>query len=96
MQVTPQMVEQLAHLSRLEFSGPEKEAIRSDLEKMISFVEKLNELDTTGIEPLRHMSQAANVLRPDVVAPGITVQQALQNAPHADGNYFLVPKVIRK
>ena len=63
---------------------------------MISFIEKLKEVDTTGVEPLLFMSDEVNVLREDVVEGSISQEEALQNAPVTDGKFFKVPKVIRK
>ena len=63
---------------------------------MIAFVEKLNELDTTGVEPLLHMSDEANVLREDEVKGSISREEALKNAPEHDEQFFKVPKVIRR
>ena len=63
---------------------------------MIAFVEKLNELDTTGVEPMLHMSDETNVLREDEVKGSITREDALKNAPLHDEQFFKVPKVIRK
>lgn len=90
------MVDKLAHLSRLQFGESEKQSIKNDLQRMIQFVEKLNELDTTGVAPLMHMSDAVNVLRDDVVSGSIERDIALKNAPIQDGEFFKVPKVIRK
>ena len=80
----------------LQFDAAEKEAIRNDLQKMIRFVEKLNELDTTGVKPLLHMSDRVNVLREDEVTGSITTEQGLQNAYNHDHAFFKVPKVIKK
>jgi len=96
MKVTEEMVDKIARLARLKFDDAEKEGIRTDLEKMIAFVEKLNELDTTGVEPLIHMSESVNILRDDKVRGSISREEALSNAPDTDGTYFRVPKVIRK
>jgi len=96
MKVTEEMVDKIARLARLKFDDAEKEGIRTDLEKMIAFVEKLNELDTTGVEPLIHMSESVNILRDDEVRGSISREEALSNAPDTDGTYFRVPKVIRK
>jgi len=63
---------------------------------MIAFVEKLNELDTTGVEPLLHMSDEINVLRQDEIKGSISREDALKNAPVHDEQFFKVPKVIRK
>ena len=96
MEVNDQLVEELANLSRLRFEDHEKAEIRKDLQKMIRFVEKLNELDTTGVEPLLHMSANLNVLREDVVQGSVSRQEALKNAPDQDGTFFRVPKVISR
>jgi aspartyl-tRNA(Asn)/glutamyl-tRNA(Gln) amidotransferase subunit C len=96
MEVNDALVEKLAHLSRLKFDGPEKESIKNDLQKMIRFVEKLNELDTTGIEPLLHMSSNVNVLREDEVKGCISREEGLKNAAVHDEQFIKVPKVIKK
>ncbi len=96
MQVNDALVDKLATLAHLEFNDGEREAIKGDLQKMIGFIDKLGELDTTGVEPLMHMSDAVNVLRDDVPGDMLNRQQALHNAPHHDAQYFQVPKVIKK
>ena len=96
MEVNDALVDKLAHLARLQFDAVEKEAIRNDLQKMIRFVEKLNELDTNGVMPLLHMSDRVNVLREDEVTGSITTEQGLQNAYNHDHAFFKVPKVIKK
>ncbi|SFO14885.1 aspartyl/glutamyl-tRNA(Asn/Gln) amidotransferase subunit C [Chitinophaga sp. YR627] len=96
MEVNETLVQQLADLARLEFSEQEKTEIKGDLQRMITFVEKLNELDTTNVKPLLHMTADRNVLRDDVVVPSITREEGLQNAPAANDQYFKVPKVIKK
>jgi aspartyl-tRNA(Asn)/glutamyl-tRNA(Gln) amidotransferase subunit C len=96
MQVNDELVDQLSTLARLTFKPEEKEGIKNDLQKMISFIEKLNELDTTGVEPLLFMSDEMNVLRDDEVKGSITREEGLRNAPLRDDEFFKVPKVIRK
>lgn len=96
MQVNDELVDQLSNLARLSFKPEEKEGIKTDLQKMISFIEKLNELDTTGVEPLLFMTDEVNVLRDDEVKGSITREEALLNAPLKDDQFFKVPKVIRK
>ena len=96
MEVNDALVDKLANLARLRFDTVEKEAIKNDLQKMISFVEKLNELDTTGVKPLLHMSDQVNVLRADVVSGSITREEGLKNAAMHDEQFFKVPKVIKK
>lgn len=95
MEVNDQLVDHLSELARLEFSADEKEGIKKDLQKMISFVEKLKELDTTGIIPVSHMTDETNRLREDVAGGSFSREQALRNAPFTDGIYFKVPKVIK-
>jgi aspartyl-tRNA(Asn)/glutamyl-tRNA(Gln) amidotransferase subunit C len=94
--ITPDTVDKLATLSRLEFDGKSKEAIMGDLNRMLDFVSKLNELDTTGVEPLIYMNDERNVLRNDEVRTDITQKQALSSAPKKDSDYFKVPKVVEK
>jgi aspartyl-tRNA(Asn)/glutamyl-tRNA(Gln) amidotransferase subunit C len=96
MEVNNELVSNIASLARLEFEEHEKEEIKVDMQKMISFIEKLNELDTTGVEPLLHMSDNVNVLREDEVKESITREEALLNAPIHDEQFFKVPKVIKK
>lgn len=96
MEVNDQLVDKLAHLSRLQFSATEKEGIKNDLQRMIGFVEKLNELDLTGVEPLLHMSPEVNVLRDDELRGSLSRGEALRNAPLHDEQFFKVPKVIKK
>ncbi len=96
MEVNDALVEKIANLARLKFDDSEKEAIKNDLQKMIQFVEKLNELDTTGVEPLLHMSGNVNVLREDEVKGSISREEGLKNAATHDEQFFKVPKVIKK
>jgi aspartyl-tRNA(Asn)/glutamyl-tRNA(Gln) amidotransferase subunit C len=96
MEVNDALVENLANLARLQFNEQEKEIIKKDLQRMIHFVDKLNELNTEGVDPLLHMTDAVNVLRDDVVQGSISRSAGLKNAPDTDGVFFKVPKVIKK
>ncbi len=96
MKVNDELIDKLANLARLEFNTEEKEEIKSDLQKMIVFIDKLNELDTTGVGPLLHMSDNVNILREDEIDGMISREDALKNAPLHDEQFFKVPKVIRK
>jgi aspartyl-tRNA(Asn)/glutamyl-tRNA(Gln) amidotransferase subunit C len=96
MEVNDALVEKLANLARLQFNAEEKEGIKNDLQRMIQFVEKLNEVDTAGVEPLLHMSEQVNVLREDDVQGSISTTEGLKNAPVHDEQFFKVPKVIKK
>lgn len=94
MKITNEKVDALAQLARLRFEGEEKEAIRADLEKILEMCEKLNEVNTDGVEPLIYMTDNVNVLREDEVRQDITHEDALKNAPKKDSDFFRVPKVI--
>lgn len=94
MKVNDELVDKLANLATLEFNDLEKTAIKKDLEEMIGFIDKLNELDTTGVEPLLHMSDNINILREDLVRGMISREDAFKNAPLHNEEFFLVPKVI--
>ena len=96
MEVNDALINNLAQLARLEFNDAEKDEIKNDLQKMIAFIDKLNELDTTGVEPLLHMSENVNVLREDEVKGSISREDALKNAPIHNDQFFKVPKVIKK
>lgn len=96
MELNDALVDKLANLSMLHFDDAQKASVKKDLERMIRFVEKLNELDTTGVAPLLHLSENLNVLREDEVKGSITREEALQNAAVHDEQFFKTPKVIKK
>ena len=96
MNVNDELIDKIANLARLKFNSEEKEDIKKDLQQMIGFIDKLDELDTTGVEPLLHMSENVNVLREDEVGGTISREEAFRNAPLHDEQFFKVPKVIRK
>lgn len=96
MKVTDELVEKLAELAKLEFKGSKKEEIKADFQKMVDFVDKLNEIDTSNVEPLIHVSDVVNRFRTDEVKSDITHEEALKNAPQKDSDYFKVPKVLSK
>jgi len=96
MEVNDLLIDNLAKLSHLSFSEQEKKEIRADLQEMISFIEKLKEVNTDGVVPLLHMSNNVNMLREDVVQGSVSREEALKNAPETDGTFFKVPKVIKK
>lgn len=94
MKIDNESVDKIAHLARLEFENEAKEQIIKDMNNMLVFVGKLDELDTSNTEPLIYMSDEVNVLRDDEVKQEITQAEALKNAPKHDSDYFKVPKVI--
>ena len=95
MEVNEALVNKLAHLSRLHFNEVEKAEIKNDLQRMIGFVEKLNELSLDGVEPMLFMSEEVNVLREDEIKGSVSREEALKNAPMHDDQFFKVPKVIK-
>ncbi|MFN6037547.1 MAG: Asp-tRNA(Asn)/Glu-tRNA(Gln) amidotransferase subunit GatC [Bacteroidota bacterium] len=96
MEISDKTVRDVAHLARLEFNELQLEKIKNDLNRMLGFVNKLDELNTEGIEPLIYISEESNVLREDVIANQVTQKEALKNAPKKDSDYFKAPKVIDK
>ena len=96
MRIDKDLVEKIAHLARLQFNDTEKVKIEADLNRIIDFMETLNEVDTSMVEPLIYMNDEVNVLRKDEVIQTITHEEGLANAPKKDTDYFRVPKVIEQ
>lgn len=96
MDINDDMITKLSDLAKLEFSSGEREKIKTDLNKILHFVEKLQQVDTEGVEPLIYMNEDVNVLRDDVAEKTITKEEALKNAPQKDSDYFKVPTVLNK
>ena len=96
MAVDNNTVDKIAELAKLQFDDAAKEEIKGDLNKMLDFVDKLNELDTENVAPLIYMLDEEQVLRADDVKGQVTQEEALKNAPDKDSDYIKVPKVIKK
>ena len=94
MKIDRPLLDKIAHLSRLEFDEKDAEKMMSDMTAIVNWVEKLNEVDTEGIEPLTTMSLETNILREDEVKEHLSHERALRNAPGHDKDYFRVPKVL--
>lgn len=94
MKIDNNIIDKLADLAKLEFQHQAKDEIVKDLNRILSFVEKLSELNTDDIDPLIYMNEDVNVLREDEIKQDITKKEALSNAPKKDSDYFKVPKVI--
>ena len=94
MKIDKQTLEKVAHLARVEVPEGMEGQMIADLEKILTWVAKLNEVDTAEVEPLTHMSFEQNVLRPDEPRNTLTREQGLANAPQQDGTHFQVPKVL--
>ncbi len=96
MEVNNILIDKLANLARLEFDATEKQEIKNDLQRMIQFIHKLEEVNTKDVAPLLHINDNLNVMREDVVEANTSKEEALKNASVQDGSFFKVPKVIKK
>ena len=96
MKITDDIVDHIAHLARLEFTGDKKVAIKEDMERIIAFMDKLQEVETEHVEPLIFMNKEINRLREDVAEVTLSQNQALKNGPKTDSDYFRIPKVLSK
>jgi aspartyl-tRNA(Asn)/glutamyl-tRNA(Gln) amidotransferase subunit C len=94
MTVDEKLISRLEKLAKLDLTAAEKEKLRKELDDILKMVDKLEELDTEGIDPLVYVLQEDNVWRKDQVQGQIDRKAAFKNAPDADGEYFKVPKVI--
>ena len=88
-------MDNLSRLARLQFSDEEKQELKADLEKMIEFMDKLKNIDTTGIQPALYITDTVNILREDSLSGQITAEEGLLNAPLKQGRFFKVPKIIK-
>ncbi|MCK5087603.1 MAG: Asp-tRNA(Asn)/Glu-tRNA(Gln) amidotransferase subunit GatC [Melioribacteraceae bacterium] len=95
MSVTKKDVEHIAKLARLEFNDEEINDYTQQLNKILEYVDKLNELDTENVEPLSHPVEGSNVFREDELKPSVSRDDALVNAPDKTDEFFKVPKVIK-
>ena len=96
MKIDNILVDRLAELSKLELDESSKETMKQDLQKIFDMMDKLNELNVDGVQPLIYMSDEVNVLRLDEVKGQVSREDALLNAPQHDSDFFKVPKVIKK
>jgi aspartyl-tRNA(Asn)/glutamyl-tRNA(Gln) amidotransferase subunit C len=96
MSVTKKDVEYIANLARLKFNEKELENFTHQLNDILTYIEKLNELNTENVEPLSHPVENVNVFRDDVIKPSIDRELALKNSPDRTDEFFVVPKVINQ
>ncbi|MBE2255728.1 MAG: Asp-tRNA(Asn)/Glu-tRNA(Gln) amidotransferase subunit GatC [Ignavibacteria bacterium] len=96
MAVTIKEVENIAKLAKLKFSKEETEKLQGDLNKILEYIDELNEVNLDDTEPMENINELVNVTRKDEIIKGLTQEEALKNAPEKTGNYFKVPKVIDK
>ncbi len=92
--ISDETMEYAGILAKLELSLEEKEAARHDMERMLDYIDKLNELDTSGVEPMSHIFPVDNVFREDVVTNGDDRENILKNAPEQKDGAFKVPKTV--
>jgi aspartyl-tRNA(Asn)/glutamyl-tRNA(Gln) amidotransferase subunit C len=91
-----EQVRKVAKLARLALTEAEVEEFTGQLGAILGYVEKMNELDTTSVEPLAHCLPISNVLRSDEVRPSLGTELTLSNAPDSDGPFFKVPKILEE
>jgi aspartyl-tRNA(Asn)/glutamyl-tRNA(Gln) amidotransferase subunit C len=94
--ISLQEVDHVARLARLELSGAEKERMRSELDGILSYIDKLRALDTRDVEPTSHAVPVTNVMRDDVERPSLPQEEMLANAPDRHRDLFRVPKIIEE
>ena len=92
--ISNETIEYVGILAKLELSDEEKEQAKSDMGRMLDYIDKLGELDTTDVEPMSHVFPVQNVFREDVVTNGDTREQLLINAPEQKDGMFMVPKTF--
>jgi len=94
MKIKQETIKDIAHLARLELDEKAEEAMQEDFNKILDWMDKLNEINTDNVEPLIHMSTEVNVFREDIAENKLTHEEALKNAPKKDSDYFRVPKFL--
>ncbi len=94
MSITPEEVAKVARLARLELGPDEVAAMTDQLARILEYVDKLSELDTSGVTPVSHALAVVNAFREDEVRPSLPREEALANAPMANEEAFVVPRVI--
>ncbi len=94
MKLDAETLKKIAHLSRLEIDEKDTDKMLRDMSNMLTFVEKLNEVNTDDVEPLTTMSHEVNALREDIAKQQLTHEEVLKNAPKKDADFFRVPKVL--
>jgi aspartyl-tRNA(Asn)/glutamyl-tRNA(Gln) amidotransferase subunit C len=96
MKIDEETISKVADLARIEIKATEVDGLITELSKILTFMEKLNELDTTHVDPLVYMNQDVNVWRDDEVIQEISVEDGLKNSALHNEHFFMVPKIIEK
>lgn len=92
--LSPEDVQKVATLARLKLSEDELQQVARQLGDVLDYVEVLNDVDVSDVEPMAHVADVANAFRNDEVRPGLPREESLSNAPKTDGKYFLVPQIL--
>lgn len=92
--ITKEEVQRIATLAKLSFTEEELEKLTVDFSNILGYMEEINKLDLSGVEPMTHISDTVNVFREDVVVPSVSTEDALRNAPKRNDSFFKVPKVL--
>lgn len=96
IKVDDKLVTNLSKLAKLKFDKSSSEKMKSDLRKMLEFIDAISQINTDKVDPLIYLSDEANVLRNDIITNEISQKDALKNSPQKDSDYFKVPTVLKK
>lgn len=94
MQITPDLIKYLEKLARITLSEDEEKKVGNELQDILTYIDMLNELDTDGVEAMSHCFPVTNVMREDEVAPSMSPDEIVANAPEIQDGYFVVPKTV--
>ena len=94
MQITPDLIKYLEKLARITLSEDEEKKVGNELQDILTYIDMLNELDTDGVEAMSHCFSVTNVMREDEVAPSMSPDEIVANAPESQDGYFVVPKTV--
>ncbi|MGN0524493.1 Asp-tRNA(Asn)/Glu-tRNA(Gln) amidotransferase subunit GatC [Eubacterium sp.] len=94
MQITPDLIKYLEKLARITLSEDEEKKVGNELQDILTYIDMLNELDTDGVEAMSHCFPVTNVMREDEVAPSMSPDEIVANAPESQDGYFVVPKTV--
>ena len=94
MQITPDLIKYLEKLARITLSEDEEKKVGNELQDILTYIDMLNELDPDGVEAMSHCFPVTNVMREDEVAPSMSPDEIVANAPESQDGYFVVPKTV--
>ena len=94
MQITPDLIKYLESLARITLTEEQEKKVGTELQDILTYIDMLNELDTDGVEAMSHCFPVTNVMREDEVAPSMSPDEIVANAPESQDGYFVVPKTV--